>query len=126
MVKSTYGTGCFALMNTGDKLVFSKNKLLTIAYQIDGKPVYALEGSIFVAGAVVQWLRDGLKMIRHASRPSRWPNPPVIPSRCILFPLRARGAPIGMPTAAVPYDLTVIPVLPVRRRLKAWLFKHEI
>jgi glycerol kinase len=68
MVKSTYGTGCFALMNTGDKLVFSKNKLLTtIAYQIDGKPVYALEGSIFVAGAVVQWLRDGLKMIRHAS-----------------------------------------------------------
>jgi glycerol kinase len=68
MVKSTYGTGCFALMNTGDKLVFSKNKLLTtIAYQINGKPVYALEGSIFVAGAVVQWLRDGLKMIRHAS-----------------------------------------------------------
>jgi len=68
MVKSTYGTGCFALMNTGDKLIFSKNKLLTtIAYQIDGKPVYALEGSIFVAGAVVQWLRDGLKMIRHAS-----------------------------------------------------------
>ncbi len=67
MVKSTYGTGCFALMNTGDKLVFSKNKLLTtIAYQIDGKPVYALEGSIFVAGAVVQWLRDGLKIIRDA------------------------------------------------------------
>lgn len=68
MVKSTYGTGCFALMNTGDKLVFSKNKLLTtIAYQIDGKPVYALEGSIFVAGAVVQWLRDGLKIIRDAA-----------------------------------------------------------
>lgn len=68
MVKSTYGTGCFALMNTGSKPVFSKNKLLTtIAYQIEGKPVYALEGSIFVAGAVVQWLRDGLKMIRHAS-----------------------------------------------------------
>jgi glycerol kinase len=68
MVKSTYGTGCFALMNTGGQLVFSKNKLLTtIAYQIGGKPVYALEGSIFVAGAVVQWLRDGLKMIRHAS-----------------------------------------------------------
>ncbi len=68
MVKSTYGTGCFALMNTGEKMVFSENKLLTtIAYQIDGKPVYALEGSIFVAGAAVQWLRDGLKIIRHAS-----------------------------------------------------------
>ena len=68
MVKSTYGTGCFALMNTGNKLVFSNNKLLTtIAYQINGEPVYALEGSIFVAGAVVQWLRDGLKMIQHAS-----------------------------------------------------------
>ena len=68
MVKSTYGTGCFALMNTGNELVFSNNKLLTtIAYQINGKPVFALEGSIFVAGAVVQWLRDGLKMIQHAS-----------------------------------------------------------
>ena len=68
MVKSTYGTGCFALMNTGMKPVFSKNRLLTtIAYQINGKPIYALEGSIFVAGAVVQWLRDGLKVISHAS-----------------------------------------------------------
>lgn len=68
MVKSTYGTGCFALMNTGSKPVFSKNKLLTtIAYQLNGTPVYAIEGSIFMAGAVVQWLRDGLKMVRHAS-----------------------------------------------------------
>ena len=68
MVKSTYGTGCFALMNTGSKPVFSNTKLLTtIAYQINGKPIYALEGSIFIAGAVVQWLRDGLKMISHAS-----------------------------------------------------------
>ena len=68
MVKSTYGTGCFALMNTGSKPVFSNNKLLTtIAYQINGKPIYALEGSIFIAGAVVQWLRDGLKIISHAS-----------------------------------------------------------
>ena len=64
MLKSTYGTGCFALINTGDKIIASKNKLLTtIAYQIDGKPTYALEGAIFIAGAVVQWLRDGLKMI---------------------------------------------------------------
>jgi glycerol kinase len=68
MVKSTYGTGCFALMNTGGKPVFSNNKLLTtIAYQLNGTPVYAIEGSIFMAGAVVQWLRDGLKMVRHAS-----------------------------------------------------------
>ena len=64
MMKSTYGTGCFALLNTGDKLVMSRNRLLTtIAYQIDGKRTYALEGAIFVAGAAVQWLRDGLKLI---------------------------------------------------------------
>jgi glycerol kinase len=68
MLKSTYGTGCFALLNTGDTPVQSSNKMLTtIAYQLDGKPTYALEGSIFVAGAVVQWLRDGLKIIEHAS-----------------------------------------------------------
>jgi len=67
MLKSTYGTGCFALLNTGDTLVESQNRLLgTIAYQFDGKPTYALEGSIFIAGAVVQWLRDGLKIIREA------------------------------------------------------------
>jgi glycerol kinase len=68
MMKSTYGTGCFALLNTGDVAVTSKNRLLTtIAYQFDGKPTYALEGSIFIAGAVVQWLRDGLKIIRSAA-----------------------------------------------------------
>ena len=67
MMKSTYGTGCFALLNTGETPVTSKNKLLTtIAYQFDGKPTYALEGSIFIAGAVVQWLRDGLKIINEA------------------------------------------------------------
>ena len=67
MLKSTYGTGCFALLNTGDKPVPSTHRLLTtIAYQFDGKPTYALEGSIFIAGAVVQWLRDGLKLIRDA------------------------------------------------------------
>lgn len=64
MMKSTYGTGCFILMNTGEKPVFSKNNLVTtIAWQINGKTTYALEGSIFVAGAIVQWLRDGLKII---------------------------------------------------------------
>lgn len=68
MLKSTYGTGCFALLNTGDTPVASQNRLLTtIAYQFDGKPTYALEGSIFVAGAVVQWLRDGLQIIKHAA-----------------------------------------------------------
>ncbi len=67
MLKSTYGTGCFAVLNTGETPVASTNKLLTtIAYQLDGKPTYALEGSIFIAGAVVQWLRDGLKVIRAA------------------------------------------------------------
>lgn len=68
MLKSTYGTGCFALLNTGETAVTSQNRLLTtIAYQLDGKPTYALEGSIFVAGAVVQWLRDALKIITTAA-----------------------------------------------------------
>ncbi len=67
MLKSTYGTGCFALLNTGDEAIRSSNRLLTtIAYQFDGKRTYALEGSIFIAGAAVQWLRDGLKLIRRA------------------------------------------------------------
>jgi glycerol kinase len=69
MMKSTYGTGCFALLNTGDTPVNSNNRLLTtIAYQLDGKPTYALEGSIFIAGAAVQWLRDGLGIIDSAKQ----------------------------------------------------------
>ena len=68
MMKSTYGTGCFALLNTGPERVASRNRLLTtLAYQLDGKRTYALEGAIFVAGAAVQWLRDGLKLIAKAS-----------------------------------------------------------
>ncbi len=68
MMKSTYGTGCFALLNIGGKPVRSKNRLLTtIAYQFEGRRTYALEGSIFVAGAAVQWLRDGLRIIRSAA-----------------------------------------------------------
>ena len=64
MMKSTYGTGCFMVLNTGDQQVASRHRLLTtIAYQLEGKRTYALEGSIFVAGAAVQWLRDGLKII---------------------------------------------------------------
>ncbi len=67
MLKSTYGTGCFALLNIGSKPLASKNRLLTtIAYQLEGKRTYALEGSIFIAGAAVQWLRDGLKLIKKA------------------------------------------------------------
>ncbi len=69
MVKSTYGTGCFAVLNTGTQMVRSKNRLLTtIAYRLDGKTIYALEGSIFIAGAAVQWLRDGLGVVDKASR----------------------------------------------------------
>ncbi len=69
MMKSTYGTGCFALLNTGQTAVASTNRLLTtIAYQLDGQPTYALEGSIFIAGAAVQWLRDGLKIIDDAAQ----------------------------------------------------------
>lgn len=65
MVKNTYGTGCFMLMNTGEKAVRSQNHLLTtVAWKINGVTQYALEGSVFIAGAVVQWLRDGLKIIR--------------------------------------------------------------
>jgi len=68
MAKSTYGTGCFLMLNTGDKALKSKNKLLTtVAYRLNGKPTYAIEGSIFMAGATIQWIRDGLKLISNAS-----------------------------------------------------------
>jgi glycerol kinase len=69
MVKSTYGTGCFAVLNTGAQPVRSKNRLLTtIAYRLDGETTYALEGAIFVAGAAVQWLRDGLGILERADQ----------------------------------------------------------
>lgn len=72
MVKTTYGTGCFMLMNTGSKPVLSKNKLLTtIAYKVGDKTHYALEGSVFIGGAVVQWLRDGLGVIKSSSEIER-------------------------------------------------------
>ena len=68
MIKSTYGTGCFAVLNTGETPVASSNRLLTtVAYRLDGRTTYALEGSIFVAGAAVQWLRDGLGVIASAA-----------------------------------------------------------
>ncbi|NRP15663.1 glycerol kinase GlpK [Marinobacterium sp. xm-a-152] len=95
MLKSTYGTGCFALLNTGDQCVESKHRLLsTIAYQFDGKPTYALEGSIFIAGAVVQWLRDGLKIIRDASETETLANSADPDNRLYLVPaFTGLGAP---------------------------------
>jgi glycerol kinase len=75
MAKNTYGTGCFMLMNTGSNAVSSSNGLLTtIAWGLDGKVVYALEGSIFVAGSAVQWLRDGLRMFRSAPDSEEYAN----------------------------------------------------
>ncbi|MCG9032294.1 glycerol kinase GlpK [Laribacter hongkongensis] len=69
MVKSTYGTGCFMVMNTGSVPLVSRHRLLTtVAYRLDGRPTYALEGSIFIAGAAVQWLRDALRLIAHAGQ----------------------------------------------------------
>ncbi|ERS90595.1 glycerol kinase GlpK [Halomonas sp. PBN3] len=68
MGKSTYGTGCFMIVNTGDRAERSRNRLLTtVAYRLDGRPTYAMEGSIFVAGATVQWLRDGLQLFADAA-----------------------------------------------------------
>ncbi len=75
MVKSTYGTGCFVMLNTGDTAIPSKNKMLTtIAYRLNGKTTYAIEGSIFVAGAAVQWLRDGLGLIQSAGETEAMAN----------------------------------------------------
>ncbi len=72
MVKNTYGTGCFMLMNIGDTPIVSKNNLLTtVAWKINNKTTYAFEGSVFIAGAVIQWLRDGLKIIRTSSEVER-------------------------------------------------------
>jgi len=73
MVKSTYGTGCFMVMNTGAEIVQSKSRLIsTVAYRLNGTPTYALEGSIFIAGAAVQWLRDALKLIGSAAETEQW------------------------------------------------------
>ena len=73
--KSTYGTGCFLLMNTGTEAIQSQNGLLTtIAYGIDGNVKYALEGSIFVAGSAIQWLRDGLRMFNDSPQSESYAN----------------------------------------------------
>lgn len=117
MMKSTYGTGCFALLNTGDKAVTSTHRLLTtIAYQLDGKPTYALEGSIFIAGAVVQWLRDGLKIIREASETQPLAEKADPSQHVVLVPAfvglgapywnaECRGAVFGLTRASGPAEM---------------------
>lgn len=99
MVKSTYGTGCFVMMNTGEVPVSSHHRLLTtIAYQIDNKVNYALEGSIFMAGAVVQWLRDGLKIIDSAEQTESMASQADNSQSIILVPAFAGlGAPYWQP-----------------------------
>ena len=101
MMKATYGTGCFALLNTGDQPVPSRQRLLTtIAYQIDGKRVFALEGAIFVAGAAVQWLRDGLGIIKHAAEANALAEQADPAERVVLVPaFVGLGAPYWDPQA---------------------------
>ncbi|MFG1224571.1 glycerol kinase GlpK [Xanthobacter wiegelii] len=117
MVKSTYGTGCFALLNTGTTPVASSSRLLTtIAYQIGGRRTYALEGSIFVAGAAVQWLRDGLRIISAASESDRLAAEADAGQDVILVPAfvglgapywrpEVRGALFGLTRATGPAEL---------------------
>ena len=117
MLKATYGTGCFALLNTGATPVASGQRLLTtIAYQLDGVPTYALEGSIFVAGAVVQWLRDGLGLIREAAETQALADRADPNQRVILVPAftglgapwwnaECRGAIYGLTRSTGPAEL---------------------
>ncbi|WP_372841460.1 glycerol kinase GlpK [Phaeovulum sp.] len=117
MLKATYGTGCFALLNTGDELVESRNRLLgTIAYQLAGKPTYALEGSIFVAGAAVQWLRDGLRVIASAPETQALAEAADPEQEVVLVPAftglgaphwaaEARGATFGLTRNSGPAEL---------------------
>jgi glycerol kinase len=117
MVKSTYGTGCFALINTGDTPVASRNQLLTtVAYQLGGKRAYALEGSIFVAGAAVQWLRDGLHLVSSAEATGPLAQAADPTQEVILVPAfvglgapywrpDARGALFGLTRATGPREL---------------------
>ena len=116
MMKSTYGTGCFAVLNTGSKKILSKNKLLTtIAYRLDGKTTYALEGSIFIAGAAVQWLRDGLGIIDDAANSGKMASEADPEQEVILVPAftglgapywdaQARGAIYGITRATGPNE----------------------
>ncbi|MEM7215488.1 MAG: glycerol kinase GlpK [Pseudomonadota bacterium] len=117
MIKSTYGTGCFALLNTGSEMVISENRLLTtIAYTLDGETHYALEGSIFIAGAAVQWLRDGLKIIEDAAKTGTMANEADEQQNIYLVPAftglgapywdaDARGAIFGLTRATGPNEI---------------------
>lgn len=117
MMKATYGTGCFALLNTGAELVRSRNRMLTtIAYQLDGQVSYALEGSIFVAGAVVQWLRDGLGVIASAAETQALAERADAGQEVVLVPAftglgapywepECRGAAFGLTRATGPAEL---------------------
>ncbi len=118
MMKSTYGTGCFALLNTGTRKINSKNLLLTtIAYRFDGESTYALEGSIFIAGAAVQWLRDGLKIIDDVARSGELAAASDPEQNVILVPAftglgapywdaEARGAMFGITRATGPAEIS--------------------
>jgi glycerol kinase len=117
MMKSTYGTGCFALLNTGDQPIASSNRLLTtVAYQLGGRRTYALEGAIFVAGAAVQWLRDGLGVITSASQSGDLADRADPAQNVYLVPAfvglgapywepHARGALFGLTRATTPAEL---------------------
>lgn len=101
MAKNTYGTGCFALLNTGEKPVWSKNNLITtIAWKLGGKTVYALEGSVFIAGAVVQWLRDELGIISSAAESEELANSVPDANGAVVVPaFVGLGAPYWDPVA---------------------------
>ena len=117
MIKSTYGTGCFIVLNTGEQAVVSKNRLLTtIGYRLAGKTTYALEGSIFVAGAAVQWMRDAMRLIESASDSGRLARAADINQDVYLVPAftglgaphwdaDARGAIFGLTRATGPAEL---------------------
>ena len=94
-VKSTYGTGCFMMVNSGDEILYSENKLLsTIGYRINGKTTYALEGSIFVAGSAIQWLRDGLNFFEDSFETEKMSRSASSDSRVLVIPaLTGLGAP---------------------------------
>ena len=119
MMKSTYGTGCFALINTGERPVTSSHRLLTtVAYRLDGRTTYALEGSIFVAGAAVQWLRDGLGIIETAADSTALAETADPEQQVILVPAfvglgaphwdaEARGAIFGLTRGCGPKELAL-------------------
>ena len=118
MIKSTYGTGCFVVLNTGDEAVMSKNRLLTtIGYRLNGKNTYALEGSIFVAGAAVQWMRDAMGLIEAADETGKLARKADVNQDVYLVPAftglgaphwdpNARGAIFGITRATGPAELS--------------------